>query len=111
MSDIADVTRRAQLGTTKKPCFRSAEAMPKAQSDMLQLTRARVMAWLLVLAAFAGVWFGAKSTTILFITIVGPLPLQFVVSRKVLRERRYPTWFAGFALLLGPMGTLLVLAL
>lgn len=78
---------------------------------MLQLTRARVMAWLLVVAAFAGVWFGAKSTTLLLVAILGLLPLQFVVTRRVLRERGYPTWFAGFALLLGPMGTLLVLAL
>jgi len=78
---------------------------------MMQLTRARVKGWLIVLAAFTGVWLGAKSTAILCVTVIGLLPFQFLVSREVLRERRYPTWFAGFALLLGPMGMLLVLAL
>ncbi|HVJ17750.1 MAG TPA: hypothetical protein VM686_20150 [Polyangiaceae bacterium] len=78
---------------------------------MTQMTRARVKGWLLIAAAFAGVWFGAREIWILGFTIFALMPLQVFFCREILEERGYPTWFAGFSLLLGPMGVLVVLGL
>ncbi len=74
-----------------------------------RLTPPRLSGWLLVAAAFVGVWFSARQIWILWLTLVVLLPLQLLVCRAILGERGYPRSFAWFALLLGPMGLLIVL--
>jgi hypothetical protein len=67
------------------------------------------MAWLLMAAAFAGVWLAANHFWIFVLLPLVLLPLQLLVCRAVLAERGYQTWFAWFSLFMGPMGVLIVL--
>jgi len=76
---------------------------------MRHLSRPRLIGYLLVAVAFAGVWLGAKQIWILFVTVIVLMPAQLLTSRAILAERGYPDGFAWFGLLLGPMGLLLVL--
>ena len=78
---------------------------------MLQLTGARLIGWFVVLSAFVGVWLSARQLWILFVTVLGLMPVQLFACRAILVERRYPAWFAWFSLLFGPMGVLVVLGL
>ena len=62
-------------------------------------------------AALAGSGLGAKEVGFLVVMVLVLVPVQVLVCRDILAERRYPKWFAWFALLFGPMGVLIVLGL
>jgi hypothetical protein len=102
----------ANAGSTH---FRLVRFLLRAQLNggiwqpMRQVSRPRLIGYLLVAVAFVGVWLGAKQIWLLLVTVILLMPAQLLTSRAILAERGYQAGFAWFGLLLGPMGLLLVL--